>query len=222
MKTITITEDEKELKYIIPETWKQVSLAQYQKLMSKDMDEMKDVEMMFHLIESLIDIPVQKIMKFKKNELEEVFQHLLLLSNTRPNEHLNLIIEIDGIEYGFNSKLHDISLGEFTDVDTYLQNGFQDIEKVMSILYRPIVSKDKKKFRVEKYDFSKSEERFDLFKQKMSIDSVFGCLCFFLNLGTEYTMISSHYLKKQQKKRESRLTKNHLETSGAGTQLSTN
>lgn len=223
MKTITITEKGQELKYIIPESWKQVSVGQYMHLMSKDMEKMNETELMYHLIESLIDIPVQKISKFKKSEVDEVFKHLMMLTETRPSEHLNLIVEIDGVEYGFNSKLHDISLGEFTDLDTYLQDGFQNLDKVMSILYRPVIDKDKKKFRVEPYDFTKCEDRFDLFKEKMSIDTVFGCLCFFLNLGQEYTLTSIHYLKKQRKKKtnHSKQMKNHLETSGVGMQSST-
>lgn len=224
MKTITFTENEKELKYIIPESWKQVSIGQYMHLMSKDMEKMNELELTYHLIESLIDIPIQKISKFKKNEIDEVFKHLMMLAESRPSEHLNLIVEMDGVEYGFNSKLSDISLGEFTDLDTLLQDGFSNLNKVMSILYRPIVDKDKKTFRVEPYDFTKCEDRFDKFKQNMSIDTVFGCLCFFLTLGQEYTMTSIHYLKKlnkKKKKRESKQMKNHLVTSGDGIPSST-
>ena len=222
MKTITITDNDKVFNYTIPETWKQVSLAQYQKLMSVEMDEMTEQQLMFHLIESLIDIPVQKISKFKKNEIDEVFKHLMMLAESRTSEHLNLIVEMDGVEYGFNSKLSDISLGEFTDLDTLLQDGFSNLNKVMSILYRPIVDKDKKTFRVEPYDFTKCEDRFDKFKENMSIDTVFGCLCFFLNLGQEYTLTSIHYLKKQKKKKESKQMKKVLDKSGDGMQSFTN
>jgi hypothetical protein len=222
MKTITITDNDKVFNYTIPETWKQVSLAQYQKLMSVEMDEMTEQQLMFHLIESLIEIPSQKIVDLKKSDVEEVFKHLMELAQSKPSEHLNLIVEIDGVEYGFNSKLSDITIGEFGDLDTYLQEGFKNLDKVMSILYRPIVDKDKKSFRVEKYDFDKCDERTELFKNKMSIDSIYGCLCFFLNLGQEYTLTSIHYLKKQNKKKESKQMKKVLEISGDGMQSSTN
>lgn len=224
MKTITFEENDKEFQYKIPENWKQVSVGQYMKLMSKDMLKLNEIELQYHLIESLVEIPIQKIQKFRKNDIDELCKHLMTLTESRPSEHLNLIVEIDGVEYGFNSKLEDITLGEFTDLDTLLQDGFQNLNKVMSILYRPIVDKDKKKFRVEQYDFSKCEDRFDLFKDKMSIDTAFGCLCFFLLLGQEYTMTSIHYLKKLKKKktkRESKQMKNHLVTSGDGIQSST-
>ena len=218
MKTIQFEEKNEVLEYVIPESWSQVSIGMYQEFMSKDVDKMNEHELLFHLVSTFCKIPQQKIVKFKKGDIDEIYKHVSQLALTQPKESLNLILEIDGVEYGFNSKLDDISFGEFTDLDTFLNDGFENLEKVMAILYRPIVDKDKKKFRVEQYDFNQCEKRFDVFKNKMSIDSAFGCLSFFLNLGTEYTMISTHYLKKQNKKKKSKQPNNHLEQNGVGMQ----
>lgn len=58
--------------------------------------------------------------------------------------------ESDGIEYGFIPNFSEISTGELIDLDNLLADA--DFESIASILYRPVVSSDKKgRYTIEEY-----------------------------------------------------------------------
>jgi uncharacterized protein (UPF0248 family) len=92
---------------------------------------------------------------------------------------LQRIIKIDGIEYGFEPNLSQMSYGAFADITQYKTLTIdKNWAKIMSVLYRPIVHKRGDMYSIKSYD---GEMREDMFL-KVGMDVHFGTLFFFVNL----------------------------------------
>ena len=92
---------------------------------------------------------------------------------------LQRMIKIDGMEYGFEPNLSQMSYGAFADITQYKDLTIdKNWAKIMSVLYRPVVHKKGEMYSIKAYD---GELREDIFL-KVSMDIHFGALFFFVNL----------------------------------------
>ena len=99
------------------------------------------------------------------------------LSNT--DLPLQRIITIDGVEYGFEPNLSQMSYGAYADITQYKDLTIdKNWAKIMSVLYRPIKHKKGDMYSIEAYDGVMREELF----LKVGMDVHFGTLFFFVNL----------------------------------------
>ena len=134
------------------------------------------------------------------------------------NTVFNRIIEIDNKEYGFHPNLELITLGEYADIENYIDSGLQDnLDKVMSVLYRPITEKKNNSYSIEAYDGTKAEVRAEIFKSMKARD-VHNSLVFFWILGKELLIRLPSFLIKLQTKAVEQVQKNNLQESGDGLQ----
>ena len=65
--------------------------------------------------------------------------------------------KLNNINYGFHPQLDDLTLGEYIDLDTFIGD-WENIEKAMSVLYRPVVNKIKDKYTIEEYKVGKDQD----------------------------------------------------------------
>ena len=92
---------------------------------------------------------------------------------------LQRIITIDGIEYGFEPNLSQMSYGAYADVTQYKTLTIdKNWAKIMSVLYRPVTHKKGEMYSIKAYDGELREELF----LKVGMHIHFGCLFFFVNL----------------------------------------
>lgn len=190
----------KGIEYYIPQKWTEVGLGQYQTFMSesKDIEDANTLDLI--AISSFTGLSMQMVEKIRKKDIEAVKKDLSKLSKKKLNTTLNTIIEIDGVDYGFHPKLQDITLGEFVDLDNLLEDAWKNMHTIMSILYRPIIKRNKKKYKIEEYDSEKCFDRAELFKEKLSVASVNGAANFFFHIGIEYQKIIQSSLRKRENK----------------------
>ena len=105
-----------------------------------------------------------------KTELES------FLNNT--DLPLQRIITIDGIEYGFEPNLSQMSYGAYADITQYKDLTIdKNWAKIMSVLYRPVKHKKGEMYSIEAYNGEMKEELF----LKVGMDVHFGCLFFFVH-----------------------------------------
>jgi hypothetical protein len=92
---------------------------------------------------------------------------------------LQKIITIDGIEYGFEPNLSQMSYGAYADITQYKDLTIdKNWAKIMSILYRPVTHKKGEMYSIKTYDGEMREEMF----LEVGMDVHFGALFFFVNL----------------------------------------
>lgn len=205
--------------YQIPERWTQVKLGDYQNYIEQTKDVTDAVTLNLLTISCFTGIPYEKVEKIRKGDVDLVLIEFEKLLSKKMNTTLNMIIEIDGVEYGFNPNLKDMTLGEFVDLDNYLEDAWKNMHIIMAILYRPITSKKKKKYSIQEYD-GVDMKRAKMFKDKLSIATVNGASSFFLHIGNEYHMTLLSSLNKEQRetmKKEWQTVTTSVQ-SGVGTQ----
>jgi len=200
MRVIKLKVNDEVKSYKLPTSWDEVSLGQYTKLMiAVDKKESTEIELMVKSLEALADIPGGLLTKVPIKMLREAYNHLKELTSIVPNKELTRVIEIDSIEYGFIPNFDELSLGEFVDLDNYLQDGFNNLDKVFAVLYRPVVKRDGIKYIIEDYNLDNIVNRRKLFKERMSIDTLYAALVFFCNIGRKLTESTLSSLEEEIK-----------------------
>lgn len=164
----------------IPTDWSEISVEMYYDYMQR----IKDVEDQRQIIKSTISSmcnlseDVVDLMKLK--DLKQISEGLQKLQSKPINKEIITKIVIDGKTFGFHPNLDEMTMGEFVDLEEFAK--INDIPKMMSILYRPIVKEDGNRYNIEPYDSEVHIDNWHEFKN-MSINIANGMMFFFWNLG---------------------------------------
>ena len=180
MKTISI--GEKTIN--IPQSWGEITLRTYLEICKLEakkssyvIEDLYIIELLQKILGDAIDLDDLTI-----EEFNEVASAISAVISDREHE-TKTKIEIDGVEFRFID-IKKIKIGEFVSIKTIAEG--KDIYDVMpdilAILIRPVVDD-----KIEKYDPEKSEERAEMFKDKLMISDFLWGIDFFLsgnNLST--------------------------------------
>ena len=185
----------KEIEIKVPKEWSAVSLKDYLAL-RKDMETYKDepeavVACMFH---HLCHFPVDYLKGLDVETYSAIKDDLLgFLGKT---EHpLERFITIDGIEYGFEPDLSKIAYGAYVDISKYDNIGIDDKwGDIMSILYRPVISKNKTLYSIKAYDGVIDGDKF----LNVNMDVHFGTLFFLISLLKDLLSCTLSSLKMEE------------------------
>ena len=205
--------------YYIPNRWNEVSLRKYMQFMNTYKEEVSQAEKELHIITCFTGANPDHIGKASKRIITKAVQRITNLLETKPSDKLVLEFEIDNVAYGFHPSLKDLKLKEFVDLDNALSDNWDNMHKIMSILYRPIIKRKKDKYQIEEYDFITANNRAKIFLDSLSVEVVNGAAGFFLNIVTDYIKIMQAYSQTTNKtnKERIRLTKRLLRKTMDGT-----
>jgi hypothetical protein len=218
---------EKEKRNNLPTSWKEVSLSEFKQLVgilpsiTQELDLNKEIE---------IALKVFNILGFSEynqldiDELMEKLSEVSFVFQTPPVLNLNQI-NIDGINYGFNTE-HFWSVVEFVQLSDFMtdkqsEDIIEHIEDLIAIFLRPIDSKiekvitpvkvkifgkelifNKKKYKtvntIKPLDVNELEQRSLLFKEKLSADVAYSLYVFFYLLITELSIANLQSLVVEQ------------------------
>ena len=161
----------------IPETLKEITLNQYQQWLKVAEDKEMTDFLKQKMIEIFCGITLNQVLQIKATDVDEIVNDLSKLFK----QDTNLInkFTLEGVEYGFEPKIDDISFGAYVDLDTYMAD-WQQMHKAMSVLFRPVTFTKRKKYLIKEYE---SANKYDL--KEMTLDVVFGSLVFFWRLRNE-------------------------------------
>jgi len=210
---VNIKKDGKKNTYNLINSWDDVTLDKWAKLIdSKSKSKTKEA---LDTISLLSDIPRKLVKELSINDVSNILNRVAALQN-KASSRLKRIIKVDDVEYGFHPDLSEITLGEYADIETYIQNGMEkNLSKLMAVLYRPIVEKNGKYYSIEKYNGSGVRMRSEKFK-KMKAADVNSSLVFFWTLGNELSTILPLYLMERMEEVKQSLQMRSLQQSGDG------
>jgi hypothetical protein len=98
---------------------------------------------------------------------------------SKTEQPLQQIIKIDGVEYGFEPNLSNMSYGSYIDITKYNELTINDKwAEIMSILYRPVTTKTGKLYDIKQYDGKIDGTPF----LSLGMDIHFGALFFLRSL----------------------------------------
>jgi len=113
---------------------------------------------------------------------------------------LEKYIRIGDKVMGFHPNLEAMSFGEYLDLNQLVSSDFtNNLPKIMSILYRPVVSEFMHNYEIEKYDSAVHIKNADLFRD-VDMSYVNGAMVFFCLLREDLLSSSLKLLDKQMLK----------------------
>tara|TARA_R100000908_G_scaffold31870_1_gene14391 strand:- start:6674 stop:7321 length:648 start_codon:yes stop_codon:yes gene_type:complete len=190
---------------IVPNSLNEITLAQYQKFLKIQDNNDDESFLAIKMIEIFCGIRSDLILKMRATSIRDITNVLSEMFKETPP--LVKEFTINGVEYGFIPNIEEMTFGEYVDLDTYIGD-FDNIEKAMGVLYRPIIQRYSNKYLIEEYKGDKS----DLMKD-MPMDAVLGSIVFFYHLGMDLSKTMLSYLQEEEMNSAQRLI---LEENGGG------
>ena len=178
------------LKINIPESLNEISLRNYKHFLKIQEQEIDDRFYKAKMIEIFCGVNLKDVLNMRYKDSEEVVSILEKMFADKPK--LVQSFKLNGVDYGFHPSLDELTLGEYIDLDTYIGD-WDNIEKAMNVLYRPIENKFKHKYSIEEYKLDSAGNLLD-----MPLSAVMSSIFFLLNLGVDLSKIMTKYLDKGQ------------------------
>jgi len=174
----------------IPTDLSEITLRQYKHFLKiqKTVDDEKFLSA--KIIEIFCKVRLEDVMQIKFNDSEFIVNTLTEMFEQKPN--LVTKFKLNNKVYGFHPQLDDLTLGEYIDLDTFVGD-WENIEKAMAVLYRPVVNKLKDKYTIEEYKVGRDAEILD-----MPMDAVLSSIFFLWNLGLDLSKTMMNYLDKEE------------------------
>ena len=174
----------------VPTELNELTLGQYQKFIKIQKDNGDGTFVAQKMIEIFCGIDLKDTFKIKVADINEIIKILNDLLDIKPQ--LIQRFELENEAYGFIPSLEDISLGEYIDIETYMQD-WEEMHKAMSVLYRPVTEAYRDKYNIAEYEANET----DIMKN-MPLDVCFSAVVFFYNLGIELSSNMMDYLTEEQ------------------------
>ena len=191
-------------------SWSEVNLDKWAKLVS--MKTKTNSQEAVETISVLADMPKRLIKELGIKDVSKILEKIAVMQSQAESK-LTKIITIDDIEYGFHPNLDELTLGEYADIETLINNNIEDnLAELMAILFRPIVERKNKIYTIESYD-AEITIRAEAMK-KMSGQQVQNAMVFFWIFGKELLRILPLYLMELSLKKMQELK--DLEKDGVG------
>jgi len=178
------------VKISVPNDLSEIKLWQYQKFLEIQKQNKDENFLASKMIEIFCGIELKDAYKMKAKDVHRITGILADMFEQKP-----VLINrfyLNNIEYGFIPNLDEMTLGEYVDLDTYLPK-WEEIEKAMAVLYRPITKTYKGKYQIEDY----TAQGQDAYKD-MPMSIVFGAMFFFYRLGIDLSKIMTVYLEQNK------------------------
>ena len=124
--------------YTVPTAWNEIPLGRFMDYMAQYEEEATADRKQLVLVSTLTGAPKPLLEKAKKNVIDQAVEELNKIMSREASKQLNLIIEIDGIEYGFHPNLHELRLKEFVDLDNKLKvinYSYMDVTRAKEIYF---------------------------------------------------------------------------------------
>ena len=207
---VNVVKNGKKKNYTIINNWKDVTLDKWIKLLK--LKNLTPTQEAIENIALLSSMSKKLIKELSLVDVTLIMQQLKDIENTSATIFKN-IITIDGKDYGFHPNFEQLTLGEWADLETFIQQDLQNnLPKICAILYRPIKEKGKNAYIIEAYDGS-IDVRAEKFK-RMKAEQVQQALVFFWTFVSVLSKITVSYLTETIQKIQNQLKQKHLRVNG--------
>ena len=202
-----------EIQVKIPTDWKDISISMFQDFKTIEKTEYNnEEEKAIDFICAMTKIKPEQLVRFKYKDLKYLSNKLTnLMSSSFDDKTLIKKVDFNGVKYGFIPNLSSISLGEFVDIEEYCKKPYDNLHKIMSVLYRPIIKERGERYNIEEYKPDEFEQ--DKFKDFPIIESV-SALSFFFRLGKQLKLALLKYSTRKVEKKIAKLKS--FQRSGVG------
>ena len=180
------------IKITIPTSLKDITLGQYKRFLKLE-DSIEDERFLnAKMIEIFCGIELEQVMLLQVRDSQEIVNILSQLFDEKPT--LVKRFKLNEVDYGFHPQLDNLTLGEYIDLDTYIGD-WENMEKAMNVLYRPVIVKLKDKYTIDEYVVQNDDLLLD-----MPMDAVMSSIFFLWNLGLDLAKTMTNSLEEGEEK----------------------
>tara|TARA_R110000787_G_scaffold105652_2_gene213123 strand:- start:3350 stop:3991 length:642 start_codon:yes stop_codon:yes gene_type:complete len=209
---IKIKKGSDSLTYNLIDSWKDVTLEQWAKLVSIKTETKCDEAM--ETMDILASIPQQVLRELSLSDVSKLLSKIALMQQTDRSEFVRRFTH-NGTDYGFHPNLDDITLGEYADIETLIKDGLEkNLHLLMAILYRPVTEFKNDAYTIEPYDGNITLRAEDM--KSMSADEVEHSMVFFWNLGKQLLVNMPLYLMELARNKVRSTLPQDFKRSGVG------
>ena len=179
------------MKITVPDSLADITVKQY-KLLADIKFEENSTEWIIESVCIMCDLSKDQVDTLTVPELEKIGKIISRINNEdENNQELQTKVKYKDKKYGFHPNLSKLTVGEFADLETYCGGGFFDnLNEILSILYRPIKTEGGDFYTIEKY----KGDVFPNYWDSLKMDVVLGAVNFFLSIGVTLTKDSANSL----------------------------
>ena len=178
------------LSITIPSSLNEITLRQYQEFLKIQENADNEKHLQAKIIEIFCQMELKNVMLLKASDCEIIVEKITKIFDNKPE--LVTTFKLNNTTYGFIPQLDEISLGEYIDLDTYIGD-WENMEKAMNVLYRPIVLKVKDKYTIDEYKIGTDDLLLD-----MPMSAVLSSIFFLWNLGLDLSKAMMNYLDQKE------------------------
>lgn len=187
------------MKIRLPEGWHEITVGQYKRLWAAFEREPEGINAVRRCLEVLSDLREGELIHAEHRDIEKATTKIAwLLDEPDPftlKADLKQRVTIQGRTFGFIPDWTKLTVAEYADMETYCNKGlFEHLEKMMSVLYRPIVAQEFDMYDVEPYTPNKERQRLML---ECPMDVCVSAVVFFCNIQKALATTSLPYLSKE-------------------------
>lgn len=175
----------------IPTSLNEITLEQYQYLMSIQDDKDSEDVAARKMIAVLCKIPMSDVMRIEYKSITEILEKFNAMFSVK-SELINRF-KLANTEFGFIPHLEAISFGEYIDIEKYMGD-WKTMNNAMAVLFRPITKQKGFKYEIEPYYTSAT---YSEVMKAMPLDVALGANVFFWNLGKELLSGLTSFLQKE-------------------------
>ena len=173
------------IKLKIPESLSEIKLWQYQKFLKIQEENTDEKFLASKMLEIFCEAELKETFFMKMKDIAKVSKIINKIFEEKPT--LIREFKMNETNYGFIPNLDEMTLGEYIDLDTYISD-WQQMEKAMAVLYRPIELKLRDKYKIVEYTAIGQEKM-----KEMPLDVVFSSILFFYHLGIDLSRVMMSY-----------------------------
>ena len=197
---IKVEKQGKKKTYNLIKSWEDVTLEKWVKLIT--FEKLSSTQEAMEVLAVLTDMPKKLIRELGIQDVANIMSRVTDLQREK-KVRLKQIFELEGKQYGFHPNLEDLTLGEWADIETFMEQGLDNnMHNIMAVLFRPILEIENDAYIIEAYD-GNIAVRAEKFK-KMSAEQVKSALVFFWSFANvlSTTLLSSLKALLKEKKEQ--------------------
>jgi len=175
-------------------TWADISVGQWQEMSLVQSE--TEIGKFINLISIALDCDVEDIRNLKISDWQKMKADYEFL-NSEPVADFQNFIDFDGVELGLEPDLDLITTGVFIDAEQFRQNSIENLHRTLALIYRPVKEKrSETQYSIEPHTASGFERRAEFFRDRVSIEIVYGAAIFFFILCSQLSIDMADFLKE--------------------------
>ena len=175
-------------------SWKDVTIEKYQEICDVVSE---GIEKNIDLISILTEKDSEEIRQMPLPEVFAMVEDMKFLS-TPPNADVIKRFTLDGVEYGLIPDFNFIKYGVWLDGDTWKDKAIENMHLYAALLFRPIKeSRAEDDYDILPHSPNGFTYRSNLFREKLSVEKIYGAQLFFSLFALEYLETLPTYLERQ-------------------------